>query len=75
MYVNNQEIMKTNYYKKFITALSNEFGFTGIPIRILIRDRERKSIKKKEGHFKIRMKDTVKSVRMQAIKNQKYVDK
>lgn len=61
LYVNDRALMKENYYKRFINALSEEFGLKGVPIRILLRDRLNKAIKDKGGHFKIKTKDMMKS--------------
>ena len=66
MFVNDREIFQENYFKKFIGALSREFGFTGIPMRVIIRDRERKAIKAKKGTFKINKADSVYNLKAEA---------
>lgn len=48
IYVNNKELMKDNYLKKFRNALCREFGLEGVAVRLLLRDKQLKMEKKPE---------------------------
>jgi GTP-binding protein len=38
VYVNNKELMTENFERFVRNAVADEFGFEGVPIRLLIRD-------------------------------------
>lgn len=38
VYVNNRRLMTDNFEQFLRASISKEFGFVGVPVRILIRD-------------------------------------
>mgnify|MGYP000326472328 CR=1 FL=1 len=53
MFVNDRTLMKENYLKNFTSSLSKEFGFKGVSIRILVRDKHKKAAKQHKPSFKV----------------------
>lgn len=54
VYVNDRSLMKENYLKNFTNSLCKEFSISGVPIRILLRDKHLKAKKQHKPEFKIR---------------------
>eukprot|EP00357_Protocruzia_adherens_P026192 CAMPEP_0114997110 /NCGR_PEP_ID=MMETSP0216-20121206/14711_1 /TAXON_ID=223996 /ORGANISM="Protocruzia adherens, Strain Boccale" /LENGTH=651 /DNA_ID=CAMNT_0002361443 /DNA_START=89 /DNA_END=2046 /DNA_ORIENTATION=+ len=41
LYVNNKKLIRPNYHRFLIHSISEEFGFNGVPIRIILKDNKR----------------------------------
>lgn len=52
VFVNNRELMKDNYMKKFRNALAKEFGLEGVAVRVLLRDKAEKPEKGSKSKLK-----------------------
>lgn len=52
VFVNNRELMKDNYMKKFRNALAKEFGLEGVAVRVLLRDKAEKQEKGAKAKLK-----------------------
>lgn len=47
IFVNSKRLFKTNYMKFMKTNLTTEFGLTGVPVRILVRDTTHQKVKRR----------------------------
>jgi GTPase len=54
VFVNDRSLMKENYLKNFTNSLCKEFGLSGVPVRILFRDKHLKAKKIHKPSFKVR---------------------
>ncbi|CAG9324131.1 unnamed protein product [Blepharisma stoltei] len=54
VYVNDRSLMKENYLKNFTSSLTKEFGFEGVPVRILLRDKHLKAAKRHKPEFQVK---------------------
>ena len=54
VFVNDKSLMKENYYKNFSNSLCAEFGLSGVPVRIIFRDKHLKAKKIHKPGFNLK---------------------